>query len=682
MMKKAFSTALLFLVALFVHAQMANPVKVSADLKMGKGAEATLTFKFNIEPSWHVYSTNLGSNGPTEASLKFDKKDGIELVGGLKALGKEINKYDDLFGMNLRYFEHNVTFVQKIKFTKPVYTIDAYLQYGACSDKTCLPPSEASIKKSGKAPVEATTDKLTDDKKAEDATAETPILEEKATLQNADSTQTTTVDTTSVVSQDELWKPVTAELQALGDSNHSSNNSLFYIFAMGFVSGLLALFTPCVWPIIPMTVSFFLKRSKDKSKGLRDAIIYGISIVVIYVSLGLGVTLIFGADKLNDLATNAVFNIIFCALLVVFALSFFGWFEIKLPEKWANSVDNKANNTSGLVSIFLMAFTLSLVSFSCTGPIVGFLLVQVSTSGNIAGPGLGMLGFALALALPFTLFALFPSLLKQAPKSGNWMNTIKIVLGFIELAFALKFFSVADLAYGWHLLDREVFLALWIVIFGMLGLYLIGKVKFPSDFINGEDKAMPVPCIALGMISLAFTVYLIPGLWGAPVKSVGAFTPPMNTQDFNLNTKEVHAAYTNYEEGMKAAREQGKPALIDFTGFGCVNCRKMEASVWTDPQVMDKLSKDYVLISLFVDDKTPLQNPITVIENGQEVKLRTVGNKWSYLQRTKFGSNTQPQYVALDHKGHALTGSFSYKEDISAYLDFLNQGLERFKAKQ
>lgn len=682
-MKKMFSLALMLIIAIFANAQMANPVKGSATIKMGKGAEAELIFKLSIEPTWHVYSTNLGANGPTEATLKFDKKDGIELVGGLKAQGREINKFDELFGMNLRYFENNVTFVQKIKFTKPQYVIDSYLEYGACNDKMCLPPSEISLKKTGKAPVEASaTTTTTEEKKDKElALATQPDTTTNVSLV-ADTVKQQSADTANVAMVKNLWIPVVKELHALDGTDDAQNQSMFYIFAMGFIGGLLALFTPCVWPIIPMTVSFFLKRTKDKTKGLKDAITYGISIIVIYVVLGLAITSIFGASKLNDLATNAVFNVVFCALLVIFALSFFGWFEIKLPEKWANSVDNKSNNTSGLVSIFLMAFTLSLVSFSCTGPIIGFLLVQVSTTGSIAGPAVGMFGFAFALALPFTLFALFPSWLKQAPKSGNWMNTIKVTLGFIELAFALKFFSVADLAYGWHLLDREVFLSIWIVIFGMLGLYLIGKIKFPSDLINGEDKAMPVPAIALGMISLAFTVYLIPGLWGAPVKAVGAFAPPMNTQDFNLNNKEVHAAYTNYEEGMAAAAAQGKPVLIDFTGFGCVNCRKMEASVWTNPKVMDRLTKDYVLISLFVDDKTPLKEPIIVNENGQERKLRTIGDKWSYLQRVKFGSNTQPQYVALDHNGMPLTGSYSYKEDVNAYLNFLDKGLEVFKNRK
>ena len=490
-----------------------------------------------------------------------------------------------------------------------------------------------------------------------------------------------TADQLASLDMQKLYQPVVKELKAQQDST-KANRSLWYIFAMGFVGGLLALLTPCVWPIIPMTVSFFLKRAKDdKKKGIRDAITYGVSIIVIFLLLALVVTAVFGPETLNSLATNAVFNVFFFLLLVVFAVSFFGWFELTLPSSWGNKVDSKASTTTGLLSIFLMAFTLVLVSFSCTAPIVGLLLVEAATSGNWVGPTVGMFAFALALALPFTLFAMFPSWLKSAPRSGSWMNTIKIVLGFIELAFSLKFLSVADLAYGWHILDRETFLSLWIVIFGAMGLYLIGKLKFQSDAAGGEiDKPMPVPCIMLGLCSIAFAIYMVPGLWGAPCKAVSAFAPPMYTQDFNLNTKEVRAAYTNYEEGMAAAKAQGKPVFLDFTGFGCVNCRKMEAAVWTDPTVADKLTKDYVLISLFVDDKTPLPEPIHVKDaEGNPKTLRTIGDKWAYLEQTKFGALTQPFYVPVDNDGNPLAGSFSYKEDVSAFLQFLNKGLENYR---
>ena len=687
-MKKFIAVLQLLLVVMLAHAQMMNPVKFSTSLKTNGTAVAEIVFNGKIQPGWHVYSTGLGADGPISATFNVNKLDGVELVGKLQARGHEISKFDPLFEMKLRFFEGSATFVQKVKFTKPNYLIDAYLEYGACSDQNCLPPSEASFKHSGKSPAvdgkdavspeDAKANGMTEDPAAI-AKAKADSLAQLAVAEKVDSTAN--IDSSFSVDGDDAkawWKPVVKELQAFGGNNDIANHSLFYIFIIGFVGGLLALVMPCIWPIIPMTVSFFLKRAKnDKKKGIRDAITYGLSIVIIYLALGLTVTAIAGPSTLNALSTSAVFNIILFLLLAVFAFSFFGWFEIKLPDSWANSVDTKASNATGLISIFLMAFTLVLVSFSCTAPIIGLLLVETVTSGNWISPAVGMLGFALALALPFTLFAMFPSLLKSAPRSGSWMNTIKVVLGFVELAFALKFFSVADLAYGWHLLDREVFLSLWIVIFGALGCYLVGWLKFRTDEIGGEiDRPMPVACIMLGLCSLAFMVYMIPGLWGAPCKAVSAFAPPVNTQDFNLNTKIVEAKYTNYEEGMAAAKAQGKPVLVDFTGFGCVNCRKMEASVWTDPQVADKLTKDYVLISLFVDDKTKLAEPIEVEQNGQKRTLRTVGDKWSYLQSTKFGANAQPFYVAVDADGNPLTGSFSFKEDIPAYLDFLNKGLE------
>lgn len=688
-MKKMMTLATLLLIALFANAQMLNPVKFSTQLKTNGTAEAEIVFSGKIDAGWHVYSTNLGSDGPISATFNVTKLDGVELVGKLTPRGKEIAQYDKLFEMKLRYFEGSVQFVQKVKFTKPNYTIDAYLEYGACNDQNCMPPTSVSIKQSGKSPAVATdnikknesqgTDEQIDPSTSAAVKADSAVsMTENAAGARVDSAANVQL---SAGEEQALWNPVVQQLQAFGGTNDIANHSLLYIFLMGLVGGLLALVMPCIWPIIPMTVSFFLKRSKDdKRKGIRDAVTYGISIIVIYLGLGLVITALFGPSKLNELSTNAVFNIFLFALLVAFAFSFFGWFEIKLPDSWANSVDSKASQATGLISIFLMAFTLVLVSFSCTAPIIGLLLVQTVTSGNWVGPAIGMFGFAVALALPFTLFALFPSLLKQAPKSGSWMNTVKVVLGFIELAFALKFLSVADLAYGWHILDREVFLSLWIVIFGALGLYLIGSLKFQSDTIGGElNKPMPVACIMLGLCSLAFTIYMIPGLWGAPCKAVSAFAPPINTQDFNLNTKTVEAKYTNYEEGMAAAKAQGKPVLIDFTGFGCVNCRKMEAAVWTDARVSNKLTKDYVLISLFVDDKTPLAQPMEIELNGQKRTLRTIGDKWSYLQSSKFGANAQPFYVAVDNQGNPLTGSYSYKEDIPAYLEFLDKGLENYR---
>ncbi len=670
--KKVLLTTLTMLIAVMAWAQ-SNPVHFTVSQKQVSDNEIEVVFKGSIAKGWHVYSPEIPADGPIPATITTEKSEGVKAVGKLKAQGKEIKEYDQIFGMQLRYFENSVTFVQRYKITGKTYAVKGYLEYGACNDTGCMPPTAVEFSYKGNGPADAP--------EATDATADAAeTAKDTASVNAAAATDSASVDTAAVsaVADGDLWKPVINELKAFQDGGTASH-SLFYILVMGFVGGLLAVLMPCIWPIIPMTVSFFLKRNKDKAKGIRDAVTYGISIIVIYVLLGFLITLISGGNGLNSLSTNAVFNIIIFLVLVVFAVSFFGWFELELPSKWTNSVDNKASATSGLVSIFLMAFTLVLVSFSCTAPIIGLLLAEFSTSGNIAAPAVGMLGFSVALALPFTLFAMFPAWLKSAPKSGSWMNTLKVSLGFVELAFSLKFLSVADLAYGWHLLDRETFLALWIAIFFLLGLYLIGKLKFQSDVMMGESKPMPVPCVMLGLVSFAFAIYMVPGLWGAPCKAVSAFAPPMNTQDFNLNTNEVKPKYTSYEEGMAAAAAQGKPVLVDFTGFGCVNCRKMEAAVWTDPRVADKLNNDYILISLYVDDKQPLPNPIEVTVNGQKRTLRTVGDKWSYLQQSKFGALAQPYYVTLDASGNPLSRSFSYKEDVAEYLDFLNEGLDNYK---
>ena len=669
------------MVVLGIHAQMVDPVHFTSKLQLGEGAEAEIIFHATIDNGWHVYSTELGDDGPIEATFNVEKLEGAELVGKLTPVGKVIKKMDKLFNMELKYFEKEATFIQKIRFTKPQYDIDCYLEYGACSDASCLPPSEVALKQKGKSPL--LSEKR--EEKSEKSEVKDDLGEVKSEKSETDSALITSLTPlpSPLSTETDLWSPVTEELRALGSGEELAKQSLLWLLLMGFVAGLLAVCMPCIWPIIPMTVSFFLKRSKDNTKkGVRDAFTYGLSIIVIYLGLGLLVTALFGSDTLNAMSTNAVFNVFLFLLLVVFALSFFGWFEIRLPDSWANKVDTKASETSGLVSIFLMAFTLVLVSFSCTGPIIGMLLVQTTTTGNWLAPAVGMFGFALALALPFTLFAMFPSWLKSAPKSGSWMTTLKIVLGFIELAFSLKFLSVADLAYGWHILDREVFLSLWIVIFALLGAYLVGWLKFQVDEIGGElNKPKPVLCIMGGLVSLAFAVYMVPGLWGAPCKAVSAFAPPMSTQDFNLNQKIVEAEYLDYESGIAAARAQNKPVFIDFTGFGCVNCRKMEASVWTDARVADRLGNDYVLISLYVDDKTPLKEPMVVTDaQGNQKTLRTVGAKWSYLQSHKFGANAQPFYVALDPTtGKPLTDSRGFNEDVQAYMDFLNQGLRNYK---
>ena len=662
-----FSWLCLILVCLPMFAQIQEPVKFKTEWKTLSQNEVEIIFTGTMDPGWHVYSTDLPEGGPISATFNLDKIEGAELAGKLEPRGKIIDKMDPIFGMQVKFFEGGTAvFAQKIKLTGGKYEVAGYLQYGACNDENCLPPTNVEFSYTGE---------------VAGAAAALPAKQSdkgKEEVQKGLSSAQTALTPLTLPASDavDYWTPVVDELRGYGEEIGQESYSWVYIFFAGFIGGLLALFTPCVWPIIPMTVSFFLKRSKDKKKGIRDAFTYGASIVVIYVALGLAITLIFGASALNDLSTSAIFNIFFFLMLVVFAASFFGAFEITLPSKWSNAVDSKAEQTTGLLSIFLMAFTLSLVSFSCTGPIIGFLLVEVSTTNSVIAPALGMLGFAIALALPFTLFALFPSWLKSMPKSGGWMNVIKVVLGFLELAFALKFLSVADLAYGWRILDRETFLALWIVIFALLGLYLLGKIKFPHD---DDETKVSVPRFFMALVSLAFAVYMIPGLWGAPLKAVSAFAPPMQTQDFNLYKNEVHAKFNDYDAGMEYARQHGKPVMIDFTGYGCVNCRKMELAVWTDPKVSKLLDDEYVLITLYVDEKTKLPEPVKVTENGTERTLRTVGDKWSYLQRSKFGANAQPFYVLLDNEGKPLNKSYSYDEDIDKYVEFLETGLKNYK---
>lgn len=682
-MKKFLSLTLLLLVTVVmaVQAQVSFTVKY----KRVNPTTVDIVFTGTAQPGWHIYSTNIGEGGPTRATFGIDKIKGAKLKGGLKGGPGAKTMQDPIFEMPVTYYEGHATFTQRVELLDKDYELKGYLKYGACNDENCLPPTSVNaIVKGTDGPAP------TAESKAEEAAAQ-----QQAMANGLPTTQTDTMgnniaatDTAAAAvavqpldsaATQALWTPVIKELRNFGTgADDMSGKAWYYIFFLGFVGGLVALFTPCVWPIIPMTVSFFLKRSGNRRKGIRDAITYGVSIVVIYVALGLIITTLFGANALNDLSTNAVFNILFFLMLVVFAASFFGGFEITLPSKWGDAVDSKAEKTTGLLSIFLMAFTLSLVSFSCTGPIIGFLLVEVSTSGGSAlAPTIGMLGFAIALALPFTLFALFPTWLKSAPKSGGWLNNVKVVLGFLELAFALKFFSVADLAYGWHLLDRETFLALWIVIFTLLGVYLLGAIKFPHD--DEDERHTSVPRFFLALISLAFAVYMVPGLWGAPVKAVSAFAPPISTQDFNLDPVKIEAKFTDYEAGMAYARQTGKPVMVDFTGHGCVNCRKMELAVWHDAKVRDLLTKDYVLISLYVDEKAPLPAPMEVEENGQTTTLRTIGDKWSYLQRSKFGANAQPFYVLLDNNGRPLNTSYSYDEDVDKFVKFLKTGLDNYK---
>lgn len=674
-MKKLMTMLLLF-VAAQMYAQFQDPIAVKHSLKVD-GAEAVLTLTATIDDGWHLYSTDLAEGGPTSATVNIEKIEGAELVGKLTPGAGAIEMFDPMFEMKVRYFEHTATFTQKFKITAPEYKIEGYFQYGACNDENCLPPTNYDFTLKGTADIKAATpaantkagDAKKEEVKKEDKKNEAAEVVDMVPLQPAQE-----VSEGADINISQLWTPVIDKLKVYEET---TDRSLLMIFLLGFGGGLVALLTPCVWPIIPMTMSYFLKRTKSRKQSLSEAITYGISIIVIYLALGLIVTLLFGASALNALSTNAVFNILFCLLLVLFGASFLGGFELTLPSSWVNKVDEKASNTQGLLGIFFMAFTLALVSFSCTGPIIGFLLVEMGTQGELFGPAVGMFGFALALALPFTLFAFFPSLLKQAPRSGGWMNTVKVVLGFVELAFALKFFSVADLAYGWRLLDREVFLAIWIVLFACLGLYLLNIIRFPHDD-EGETKTS-VPRFFVALFSLAFAVYMIPGLWGAPCKAISAFAPPLWTQDFNLNKNVIHPVSYDYEEGMRIAKEQGKPVLLDFTGHGCVNCREMEASVWTDDRVIDILQQKYVLISLYVDDKTPLPETMTVEEQGQPKKLRTIGDKWSYLQRVKFGANAQPFYVPVDNDGNPLNGSYGHNKSVDEYLKFLNTGLENYK---
>ena len=701
-MKKITSLLLLWVMALPLLAQFQEPVKFSVAQNKLSDSEFEIVFTGSIDPGWHVYSTDIPEGGPTPATINFDEQKGVEPVGKLTARGNVHKAFDELFGMEVTYMEGTAVFVQKMRITEASYSVKGYLNYGACNDQNCMPPTNVEFSFEGEGKPQAAAAKAAPEKKKEVAGTEAETKEEAAQLAEAkeaaaavpadsavvdSAVAAVPADNKAAVGATDYWTPVIDELAAFGEAaSNAAQQAWWKIFLLGFLGGLVALLTPCVWPIIPMTVSFFLKRSGDKRKGIRDAATYGVSIVVIYVLLGLVITAIFGASALNALSTNAIFNIFFCLLLLVFAASFFGAFEITLPSSWSNAVDSKAESTTGLLSIFLMAFTLALVSFSCTGPIIGFLLVEVSTSGSILAPTIGMLGFAIALALPFTLFAMFPAWLKTMPKSGNWMNCVKVTLGFLELAFALKFLSVADLAYGWHILDREAFLSLWIVIFALLGAYLIGWLRFPHDEDEYDESGnvivnhrTSVTRFFMALISFAFAIYMMPGLWGAPLKAISAFSPPMSTQDFNLYDNEVRADFTDFDAGMAYAKQQGKPVMVDFTGYGCVNCRKMELAVWSDQKVADIMQDDYVLISLYVDEKAKLPEPIKVVENGQERTLRTVGDKWSYLQRSKFGANAQPFYVLLDNEGKPLNKSYSYDEDIEKYVDFLQTGLKNYK---
>ena len=643
----------LLIAGIFAHtvafAQIMEPVKWKASIQE-KNNEKEILFRATIEDGWHLYATDIPSGGPIATSFTFDELVNASLNGDIKPAKRPHEEYSSLFDMKLGWYTSQIEFRQPIKIEKSNnFKITGYITYQACNDVTCLPPTkfEFSFEENKSA--------------ATPAPVMTPVSFNKKTP-------------TSLTEQDG-WQPVVEEIRAMSTDPISQSNSLWVIFISGFVGGLLALLTPCVWPMIPLTVSFFLKKQQSRRKAISEAVLYGLSIIVIYVGVGLIITLLFGASALNDLATNALFNILFFALLVLFAVSFFGAFDITLPASWSNKLDRKADTATGIIAIFFMAFTLVLVSFSCTGPIIGTLLVEAASWGGTLAPAVGMGGFAIALAIPFALFAMFPSLMKQLPKSGGWLNTVKVVLGFLELALSLKFLSVADLAYGWHILDRETFLVLWIVIFAMLGFYLLGKLNFSHD---SPVKHISVPRLFLAIVSLSFSLYMVPGLWGAPLKSISAFAPPLYTQDFNLYDQEVHAIFHDYNRGLAYARKTNKPVLIDFSGYGCVNCRKMEATVWTDPIVKKMLEEKFVLITLIVDDKEKLKKPIVVEENGKSIKLTTVGEKWSFLQRYKFGANAQPYYVIINDKGEPLAPPYGYSESVPQFIRFLHKGLKEF----
>lgn len=694
-MKKLISSIMLALIALVAQAQILTPVKWKIKLDDKGGApEKEIVFTATADKGWHLYDMNLPEGGPVSTSFTFETLNGAELIGQPVPSVKPTTVYDEQFAMNLRWYPGTVSFIQKLKITDPAkFKVEGEVEFMACNDETCLPPDQIPFsfdKKSIHLDPALAANSSTTEVDKDDATTVQPdtqvVAEDASELNTPDPAAKETPATTSpkasgsLTDSPNLWSPVIDQLKAFGDSTVSAaDTSWLFIFFAGFLGGLIALLTPCVWPMIPMTVSFFLKRTKDRKKAIRDAITYGLSIIVIYLVMGLLITGIFGASALNDLSTNAIFNILFFLLLVVFAVSFFGAFELVLPASWTSKLDSKADSTTGVLSIFFMSFTLVLVSFSCTGPIIGTLLVQAASMGTAVGPAIGMFGFALALSIPFSVFAIFPNMLQSMPKSGGWLNSVKVVLGFLELALALKFLSVADLAYGWRLLDREAFIVLWIVIFSLLGVYLLGKIKFSHD---SEVKYVSVPRLFMAIISFAFAIYMVPGLWGAPLKAISAFAPPLYTQDFNLYKNEVHAAFDDYESGMAYAKKVNKPVMIDFSGFGCVNCRKMEASVWTDPKVKQMLENDYVLITLMVDDKTKLPQPIEIQENGKTRKLKTIGDKWSYLQRSKFGSNAQPFYILLNDEGQPLGPSYAFNEDVSKYIQFLQNGLKEFKKEQ
>lgn len=661
-----------------VSAQMQNPVHWSFELSpIQTDGAATITYTASIDNSWHMYDVSEPENGPVPTSFKCSVLKNAELKGGILSKSKVIEKFEPAFGMSLRYFETVAVFQQKLKVkdvSKDV-VVEGTVEFMCCNDQMCLPPAKTnfSLKTNGLDVKDVALHKSNVSPSANVAKEVVPPTED--TTLNAVAEVKSQPDSAIIPPVTEVI-PTIKSVSLTEYGKESSSNTLWAIFLSGLLGGFIAVLTPCVWPIIPMTVSFFLKRNKDKQQGRKQALLYGLSIIIIYVTLGLLITGIFSANTLNAISTNAVFNVFLFLLLVFFACSFFGAFEIMLPASWSTAIDAKADQVSGILGILLMASTLVIVSFSCTGPIIGTLLVSVATTGSILAPAIGMLGFAIALAIPFSFFAFFPSLISSLPKSGNWLNMVKVLLGFFELAFSLKFLSVADQAYGWNLLSRPTFIAIWIVIFSLAGLYLLGKIKLPHDT---DSSCVSVPRLLLALCSFSFAVYLLPGMFGAPLNVISAFAPPLSKADASFFPGvKVEAKYSDFDAAKQLAAQEGKPLLIDFTGHGCVNCRKMESAVWTDPNVADLLTNKCILVSLYCDDRTPLSQPERIDEGGKNVMLETVGEKWSCLQR-KFGANSQPYYVMVYPDGSVYPFFFKFTENPSEFADFINDGIKSLK---
>jgi len=708
MKKRAAWLLLFFSTFLSSSAQILAPVTVTPSVKdLGKG-EYQLSFDAKIDEGWHVYSHFIGEGGPIPASIHFENTSGFQL-GKYSETGAKIQKNEPLFGMDLIWYEHKASFQQKIKVTAPTVVIKGYFEYITCDDRSCLPPADvefnfnltgASISKKDSSSKSMVVPAI-DSAKNKDSVPPT-----KAALPARESNDSANSDTSR-------YGFSKAQPHAADNEVSIKPSGWWKIFMGGFGGGLLALLTPCVFPMIPLTVSFFTKRNNNRKKGIIQALTYALSILVIYVALGFIVTKLLGSDALNQLASNGIFNIAFFVIFVLFAISFFGAFEITLPSSWVNTSETMSDR-KGLIGIFFMAFTLALVSFSCTGPIIGTLLVQAAVGGNSVGPLLGMAGFALALALPFGLFALFPNWLKSLPRSGGWLNTVKVSLGFLELALAFKFLSNVDLAYHWGILDREVFLVLWITIFSMLGFYLLGYIRFAHDT---ELSHVSISRLFSSILCFAFSIYMLPGLWGHPLLAISAFAPPQSTLDFDLSKiieaqgslmakplekKEISPkkyssifhcphgidCYFDYEEGLSAARAMNKPVMLDFTGWSCVNCRKMETTVWSNPEVLKRLRNDFVLISMYVDDKTELPDSIQYISNFSGKKIKTLGNKYSDVQASQYGTNSQPYYVLLDpfmpeHSPvRLLNHPRAFNLDVGSYINFLDKGIEDFKSRR